>query len=52
MPALGLLDAGLALDFDLRGAVWIVRSGLACSRPLRALVEKIGHFQTQVSRIR
>jgi len=42
MPALGLLDAGLALDFDLGGAVWIVRSGLACSRLLRALVEEIG----------
>ncbi len=42
---------GLPLDFDFGGAVGIVGGRLAGSRPVRALVEKIRHFQTQISSI-
>src|SRR5216684_6555296 len=46
--------AGLTLDFDLGGAVGILRGGLACSRTVRmlTLLEVISHFQAQISRIR
>src|SRR5882762_7649477 len=44
--------AGLPLDFDLGSKVGILRGRLACSRPVRTLVEEIGHFQAQISSIR
>src|SRR5437016_11181426 len=42
---------GLALDFDLGGAVGILPCRLACSRPVKTLFEEIGHFQAQISSI-
>jgi len=44
-PVEALADTGSSLDFDLGGAIGILGCRLACCRPVRTLVEEIGHFQ-------
>lgn len=45
-------SGGLPLDFDLSGAVGILRGGLSGRLGLSAIFEEIGHFQAKISGIR